>query len=420
MIISRVEHTLQKPLIILWKIAWFWLGASPTLPLLFPDSLYWVSATIAVSNVALGLFFLTFSALNRSSSRKPRLFRWVIFYFIWVMLASALSNYTWHNPFRVWGFLLSSLAWILIAFSGVRGLASEKYAVLAAGYYIFGVILTTAFLLLLGRETSERFGNEGLLHPNSLGFMYGIAWLSVMFLPIFRPISRLILQTSFGILLILVFSKTSLIAALAAYLMGLTFQAGWQRIKIIVPAGIIAGLAGANLVDYVDHQLQAYLNSPTLLTTLTGRTVLWSWVIEMVRERPWIGYGFASFRDTFAPYSWAYGFSVPAAQAHNAFLDALFMGGYIGLLLFLIIVIKSMTSILGLSFRIKGTNFAAYFVAVMSFLLIRALVEGTLNLGRDFTIYTYLGLLTERLSFMLQRNDYEISSRPQLLPTARR
>jgi O-antigen ligase len=72
--------------------------------------------------------------------------------------------------------------------------------------------------------------------------------------------------------------------------------------------------------------------------TLSGRTVLWGFVLESIRQQPWIGYGFSAFwteansAATFiiTEIRW----STP--HAHNGFLDLLLELGAVGLTIFLI------------------------------------------------------------------------------------
>lgn len=406
----------------LWKIVWFWFGASPTLPLLFPRNLYWVSAFSVAITLGIGLLFLSASMLTENKVAKSRLLMWTMLYFFWIIFTSLLSNYTWRNPLRVFGFLFASLAWIIIVFLGATRLPFHKSVVFAARYYVFGVMFTTTFLFLLGRQASQRFGNNELLHPNLLGFMYSIAFLSTSFLSLFRKVYQLIFQLLFGMFLLLTFSKTSIIATFAGYMVGIGFQrCRWRQITSLIAIGILAGLASTWLADYLKAQWQHWLSNPYLVATLTGRTILWSWVVEMVRGHPWTGYGFGSFRDIFAPYSQYYGFIVPATQAHNAFLDALFTGGYIGAFIFFIIVIKSVVLILQLSFKLKNTPNVCFAVAVMTFLFTRALVEGALNLGRDFTVLIYIALCAEnQLQILKSGFQYESLAPTQPLHPARR
>ena len=98
------------------------------------------------------------------------------------------------------------------------------------------------------------------------------------------------------------------------------------------------GLAGACAVaGVVFVNLDAILGMLGRDTTLTGRTAVWSYVLQMSAERPLIGYGYAAFfeaepiaRYVMDSFDWA----IPTA--HNGYLEALLGLGWIGLVLLLV------------------------------------------------------------------------------------
>jgi exopolysaccharide production protein ExoQ len=73
--------------------------------------------------------------------------------------------------------------------------------------------------------------------------------------------------------------------------------------------------------------------------TLTGRTELWRYAWEMVKQRPMIGYGYGAFFENYesatyvaAVFPWA------PPSAHNGFLELLLDIGVIGLALFMVFI----------------------------------------------------------------------------------
>ncbi len=279
-------------------------------------------------------------------------------------------------------------------------LMNANYAFIAAGRaYILGAILTTVSLILLGAKESARFGNDELLPPNALGFLYGSSLCFLSVLPLYRyRLVRLVATTAFFILLVLTFSKTSIIAMLSAWGAVVISQRGWSKAKYALGTLAAGSAVFLSLQEYIRQQIEVYTSNPSLVETLTGRTNLWLWTLDMVSESPWVGYGFATFRDIFSHYSMSIGFTVPATQAHNAFLDALFTGGVIGLFLFFINIFATITTMLRTVKRLVGTPQSSFLVMTMTFILVRSLTEGTLNLGRDFVILITAALLAERWS----------------------
>lgn len=385
---------------LLWIIMWFWLSASYTLPLFFPDSLYWVSAASVLVSVSLGLLFL-FIWLVRPFSIQSSLAKWVCIYIGWVALASIFSPYVWENWLRTAGYFIAQASLILAILLGSRLLDVNNAFLLAGRAYVLGTILTTINLVLLGAEQSTRFGNDELLHPNSLGFLYATTLLFLLFSPLYRSVPlRIATIISFFMLLTLTFSKTSIIAVLSAVGVAIIFQRGWRKTVYALGILIVVGVSFWFLGDYIQEQTQTYLSNLYLVTTLTGRIVLWGWVVEMVSKRPWFGYGYATFRDIFSPYSSDLGFFSPTVQAHNAYLDALFTGGYPGLFLFCLVVFKVIVSLIAgvRKMKIKGPAWSSFLVAIAILILIRSITEGTLNLGRDFLILAGTAFLAEAWS----------------------
>ncbi len=99
--------------------------------------------------------------------------------------------------------------------------------------------------------------------------------------------------------------------------------------------------------------------------TLTGRTDLWPYVLDFIRERPWLGWGFRSFWQSDNPLAvevWnALGWVVP--EAHNGLLELLLDVGYIGCAAFAYVVLASaITGVMNL----KAGNSAMGMAGVMS------------------------------------------------------
>jgi len=405
---------------LLWRLLWFWLSTSYTMPLLFPGSLYWVSAASVLISVYLTVFFLYIWAY-RPVKPVSRLAKWVYLYLGWVALASFLSPYVWENWLRTAGYFTSTAALITALIIGSRLLPSEYAFVSAGRSYVLGALITTFALVLLSAEQSTRFGNDELLHPNSLGFLYGSALCFLLAFKIYRSrVVNVVAALVFAVLLILTFSKTSIVAILAAVAVAIVFQRGWRRVKLLVYVLIGGGITIVALGDYIQEQIALYRKNPYLVSTLTGRTVLWSWTLDMVSQRPWTGYGYATFREVFRPASMSLGFIVPATQAHNAYLDALFTGGYLGMAIFMMVVAISVFGMWKTAQRLRGTWVAAFLMLLSTFLLVRSLTEGMLDLGRDFLLLIFAGMWVEAWArYRVNYKHHARASHPQPLPPAR-
>jgi len=99
-------------------------------------------------------------------------------------------------------------------------------------------------------------------------------------------------------------------------------------LAILVIGGLVAGVACAHW-----HDLLTFLGRNA---TLSGRTVLWQLIWDMIQQRPWLGYGYSAFWlgwDGQSASVWnALHWSPP--HAHNGYLDLWLELGLVGVALF--------------------------------------------------------------------------------------
>jgi O-antigen ligase len=96
---------------------------------------------------------------------------------------------------------------------------------------------------------------------------------------------------------------------------------------LVLGSVLLAGTSGLDAVTYIVGRD----------ATLTGRTSLWHYVIEMILRRPWLGYGYETF------WLWQLPFRLPVDQgagwtapnAHNGYLEVALALGLTGLLIFM-------------------------------------------------------------------------------------
>jgi O-antigen ligase len=122
--------------------------------------------------------------------------------------------------------------------------------------------------------------------------------------------------------------------------------------------------------------------------TLTGRTIIWTSVLDAIRERPWLGYGYAVFwrngvqgeaRDVLNAIHW-----IGLKQAQSGYLDLCLDLGLLGLVVFLCGF--SVAAWRGLTlFRGGSAQAAKWPLVFLAFFLIYNLVESSL-----LQLYTFL------------------------------
>jgi exopolysaccharide production protein ExoQ len=149
---------------------------------------------------------------------------------------------------------------------------------------------------------------------------------------------RLLNWTVFGLslgLLLLTKSATSLLLFLVTVVFFLPLYRGLRwRYTLAVPFFCVmmlgAGFAMVWVLGNADTLLAALGKDPTL----TGRTSLWSSLIDVIKLRPWFGYGYEGFWQSYGE-QWSVSYTGwQASHAHNGFLELALGLGLFGLLLF--------------------------------------------------------------------------------------
>jgi exopolysaccharide production protein ExoQ len=153
--------------------------------------------------------------------------------------------------------------------------------------------------------------------------------------------------------------------------------------------------------------------------TLTGRTVLWSAVWEMIQKQPWLGYGYGAFWDVRSAGSQAAQIWLATGwkmnHPHNGFLALWLDIGLVGLVLFLLIFIQGFYRSLVL---VRLDHNAAPFLPVVTlfFLVISNLGESALLESNSFP-WVFFVCLTLTVTKELERKAVEprlIESPPEL------
>lgn len=177
-------------------------------------------------------------------------------------------------------------------------------------------------------------------HKNALGRSMALGIIVFLFLAFGSRRYRWFAWAGVGLsggLLILSNSITGLLVTLTLLALWPLYAALRWRPTVMVPFMITAVL----LVGGVVVLLQGDVVAPVLDTlgreeTLTGRTVVWAAALDMIRERPWLGYGYSGFWLGWEGYS-AQIFIATGKQftgAQNGVLDLLLELGLLGMVVF--------------------------------------------------------------------------------------
>jgi O-antigen ligase len=400
--------------------------------LLLRDDLYTASIVNSLGAVAFGLLFALL-ALARPSRWRSSVAFWAGAYYTVTAVATLTSPFvTSDNVLRVLGLMASSAA-ITLAFVVVFNRAAPLSALtLAARGYVSGILVTTLALVatnpstLAFQEAALRFGDLDVLHPNSLGAAYAVAFLALVFLPVYQSLPlRYGLAVFLGTTLLATVSKTSIGSTLVGLVVGWFVLRGVRKLTFGLALSCGAALGALLIGNYLLDQLEAYLSSPYTSSTLSGRTVLWDLVLWLVEERPALGYGFAVMKDVLLPYAPSLGWRASFNQAHNAYLDVLFSSGYVGLAVFAMVLLNAVYLLVVAIRVLGGKDPAAYLSAMTTFLLVRSATVGALKLGPDFSMLVAVALAAESVARRARSKTssvetLETSPAPRPLPATRR
>jgi O-antigen ligase len=211
------------------------------------------------------------------------------------------------------------------------------------------------------------------------------------------------------VLLVASQSKTSLLLALAVP--GIAWGIAAVARGLRLPPGLLMGCALA--VGIPVGMLMVELNDTTLAGTLqflfgdatfTGRTDIWEFAWSRIVERPVTGHGFNGFwgaGDASGALSTGSDFLASILQGHNGYLDILLETGFVGLVLFLLLLAVVLVRVGPVVMRSRSDG-----IFVLSFTLFAILHNGfeSTALHRFHAVWLFL-LLALALVAIPARDD---------------
>lgn len=216
-------------------------------------------------------------------------------------------------------------------------------------------LLSVIFALFLPRYGLDVFPFQGVWRgvysqKNLLGRFMTVSSLVFLLIALSSQKYRWVAWTGFSlsaILILLSTSKTSLIVFFTLLILLPFYRAlRWQYSKS-VPLYIIAILLMACVAVWVTTEAETLLSALGKDATLSGRTELWSTVIAMIEQHPWLGYGYSGFWSGLNAFYLREIVGWPAPHAHNGILDLWLDLGLLGVsifaLSFLMTLVKAVT-----------------------------------------------------------------------------
>ena len=283
------------------------------------------------------------------------------------------------------GVAAASVAWSIVPDQSILGgLAMTSLALLAtwfvytAGWDAFASAVATGGTALIAAGLIDNARDGTLLSERSLGLMSApanlaqVAALTIVFatMLMWRRPSRLLPLASITLCLLAMVSaqtRTPVVGLLVALLYGASQRLPREHRMILTSIIIVGGVAltlglGADTLSRQDDQSD--------LSTFTGRTEIWPVAIDLVTEKPVLGYGASSSETLFEAAANDGRLGFDASTSHSLPLEAAITGGILG---------ASLLAVAFASALLRRRRVDAWVVAPVLFILINGAVEAMIN-----------------------------------------
>jgi O-antigen ligase len=220
-------------------------------------------------------------------------------------------------------------------------------------------------------------------HKNTLGKNMALGTIVFLLLAWSSRRYRWVAWTGLGLslaLLVLSNSATGLVIVLGVAVLLPFYRILRREIVVAVPLVLLALLLiGGAAAWLLLGNTETVLGLVGKDATLTGRTVLWSAVLDAIRDRPWTGYGYSAFWLGWEGKSAAV-WLITGEQfydAHNGILDLWLTLGLVGVSVFALNFVRAFGRAVAWA-RATGTIVGLWPIALLSFMLLSNLTEGTI------------------------------------------
>jgi exopolysaccharide production protein ExoQ len=325
--------------------------------------------------------------------------------FLWLFPALALLSTVWSRaPIETLRFALELVVTVGCTVLAARLLRPTQLLIALT----VALVATAAVSVLLGREMVDPLTGQTVFEgvftsKNQLGFFASLMLLAALSLTIDarQPLPARLLGVGAGLLsLPLVYlsrSATSLASvtlAAAVLVLGLLLSrhGRFGRARILCAGLIMLVLVAIPILAAGSEVGALFLRILGKNTTLSGRTMLWQYAAAVIAQRPVFGTGFQAFWlhdsvDAESLWRWFHVESRTGFHFHNTFIEATVELGYPGAVLLAVTMLAILVGTIGWSWR-EGSVAAAFFVAVLCCLLVRAMAE--VDALQQFQIGTFI------------------------------
>lgn len=275
-----------------------------------------------------------------------------IWLFLGIVIASILWTFAPDVTPRRSGLLLGTS--LFAVYMAMRFTLREQLQLLAVA---LGIVIVFSFIFAIalpkyGLMTVQEGGIHAgawrgiMTHKNILGRLMVFSSMVFLFVAMSNPIRNIkyrwipwagyILSIA---LIVLSTSKSSLVVFLSLTVILFLYRSWRSNYNQLIPLIIALILTVGSISTLLLDNLPVVADALGRDLTLTGRTNIWSAMFDLIRERPWLGYGFnAVWRDwnsEITAYLWRT-LAWQCPYGHNGFMDLFIELGIAGLSVFLL------------------------------------------------------------------------------------
>ena len=361
-----------------------------------------------VALISLGAVAL-FNLLRRKSARFQinGLLGWLIlFYLVLAALSITWSIDTLVTIKRVGILLLLSLGALYVA---DRFSLQETIALV---FFICAIAVLVSLIISLRNSAFHPFVGSwrfsGKMHPILQGWHCGLLLLSAFVFYKTADKNRAVyLGIAFiaFILLILTRSRMPLASSILASAVYWYLTSSKRYQGVILFLGIISFICSLYLMagdgkGFGEQTIMlGRIGEVETTTSLTGRIPLWSAMMTLVNERPFVGYGYDSslVSHNLLRMKWMTGWQ--SAYPHSGYMATLGGLGYIGAVTLVLILVLSVKMSIGLA---KRNSEYAFIIAVLVWLILNLVTEDKLLTRPYFPVFVWMIMLA-RLGFIREK-----------------
>jgi|GEM_PF-620111 len=367
-------------------------------------------STGTATSILLGVILFSLVCFNAGGSvastlrsvLQPSPSRWAIAFLLFSGLSLLWSETaSVPNSAAYWAGMVIDVASVVLLLGSETG-GGKGHAILKG--YILSTCCLAAIAWIMPAASDLRLGDEQFFNSNEIGNLCAFAIFFAQYLTRADRGDWRMAKFFLVVTLVRSLSKTTLAAFLLSEALLLLLDRSMSRKTkglIVVFALLLLAVFWGLLVAYFDY----YTNNGNQAETLTGRIVIWLYVLGSVTDHPWtlmVGHGFDSWWKVVPPFG---GDLFEARHAENEVLQQLYAYGFAGIVL-LIGIYGGLYRQLR---RLEASPVRTVFLCFLAYIVVRGLAESD---AFDLLLPLWTIILISSLPAFCPKAELSLASSP--------